>query len=763
MGFEIGRTVAGYEIVEVLGTSNTGVAYKVRNVFAQRFEVLKILPKSIQDDEEQNARFLREIKVHAQLLHPNIVTFYNARDIEGQLVMTMEFVPGVTLAEKLKTGPVSWREASRYGSDALAALEYAHSHGIIHRGLSSENLIITDDGAARLTGFAFAKSVSDPELTAAGVVIGALKYMSPEQVKGDALDLRCDIYSLGIVLYEMLVGKIPFDAKSQFEIMMAQVSAAPKYVSDINPSVPRALSDLVGQALSKSPNDRFQTAREFRDAIERFAASQNAATQQPEAVSPAVAEITDSAVGSDAPARTEPAVSPASAADALAIESALDLAESKLATIELQSPQAIPEDMPVVETLPVTFPDMADSHVEREPSPELSSLTRTELRESPASVFPAVDWWTSRSDAAQAPRVETYAPALQSAVDVTAQALEAVAVAPGNLPDARAIDTAVNSAETIPVVKESAVPQPMATVSEHTVSAASQAVDWLALHEQLKLGGATLSAPEFALTPPEPQAHAPVATTLEVADVPALTDPSTQPDLWSNWGQSVDSQSDSNQLDPLRAALETEQSQAEEVGSIIDPVSSAVSTHPDWWATEPNHDALESTPANVEVRLSEPVPESHQDEEPVSLWTSGPPDSWVSEPAPAAAESGAEAANLASLSEATESPTVPLEFASSPEVPDAPPALPIEAASVEPAEPTVLPEAISEPPQLRATAVASTSAPAIPKQVPVNPDLLTALFGDTLLSRVSLTIVVCAITFFLGTVTLFAVLSVSKP
>src|SRR5579863_7413333 len=117
MAFEIGKTIAGYEIVEVVGSSKTGVAYKVKNVFAQRFEVLKLLPKSVQDDEQQVARFLREIKVHARLVHPNIVTFYNAREIEGQLVMTTEFVPGITVAERLEAGPIAWRDAFHYAGD----------------------------------------------------------------------------------------------------------------------------------------------------------------------------------------------------------------------------------------------------------------------------------------------------------------------------------------------------------------------------------------------------------------------------------------------------------------------------------------------------------------------------------------------------------------------------------------------------------------------------------------------------------------------
>src|SRR2546421_7747510 len=143
MGFEVGKTVAGYEIVEVLGSSRLGVAYKVKNVFAQRFEILKILPKGGQDNEEQTARFLREIKVHARLVHPNIVTFYNAREIEGQLVMTTEFVAGETVAERIESGPMPWRGAVTYAGQALTALEYAHEHDVIHRGLTASSLVIT--------------------------------------------------------------------------------------------------------------------------------------------------------------------------------------------------------------------------------------------------------------------------------------------------------------------------------------------------------------------------------------------------------------------------------------------------------------------------------------------------------------------------------------------------------------------------------------------------------------------------------------------
>src|SRR5438552_596008 len=270
MGFEIGKTVAGYEVVEVMGGLQMGLAYKVRNVFSQRFEILKILPKSVQDDEEQLARFLREIKVHARLVHPNIVTFYNAREIEGQLVMTTEFVPGPTVTESLEQGPMAWADAVNYARQALAALQYAHAVGVVHRGLTPGNLVITPGGVVRLGGFGLAKAMSDPQLTAIGSVIGSLHYMAPEQVRGNGgLDARCDIYSLGIVLYQMLVGRVPFDSKSQFEVMLAHVSTIPKRPSEVNPAVPEELDAIVLTALTKEPVDRFQTAQEFSEALER--------------------------------------------------------------------------------------------------------------------------------------------------------------------------------------------------------------------------------------------------------------------------------------------------------------------------------------------------------------------------------------------------------------------------------------------------------------------------------------------------------------
>src|SRR5579864_4383056 len=301
MVFETGKTIAGYEVVEILGSSKTGVAYKVRNVFAQRFEILKLLPKTVQDDEQQVARFLREIKVHARLVHPNIVTFYNAREIEGQLVMTTEFVPGATVAERLDAGPIAWRDAIRYTCHALSALEYAHASGVVHRGLSASSLIITPEGIARLGGFGLAKAITDPQLTAVGTVVGALRYISPEQVRGTPVDARSDIYSLGVVLYEMLTAKLPFASKGQFEIMLAHVNAAPKHPSEVNPEVPRELGDIILKALAKEPAERFQTAEEFRTALERLGGIQSESSSQA-AVAPASAAAMPESNGNHQPA-----------------------------------------------------------------------------------------------------------------------------------------------------------------------------------------------------------------------------------------------------------------------------------------------------------------------------------------------------------------------------------------------------------------------------------------------------------------------------
>lgn len=267
MKFEIGKTVGGYEFLDYLGSSKVDVSYKVRNILAQRIELLRVLPK--QDDPDLTSRFLREMKVHARLVHPNIVWFYDARELEGQLVMTTEFVEGNTLRQRIEGGPMSAIDASGYICQALVALGYAHAQRVVHRDITPECIIVTPEGTVKLTCFGVAKSAADPNLTQAGAVRGALKYLSPEQVRGTSgVDVRTDIYSLGAVLYELVTGKPPFDLASEFDIMLAQVNTIPPPPSALNPQIPREFDKVVLTAMAKEPNQRFQTADEFRDALE---------------------------------------------------------------------------------------------------------------------------------------------------------------------------------------------------------------------------------------------------------------------------------------------------------------------------------------------------------------------------------------------------------------------------------------------------------------------------------------------------------------
>lgn len=281
MRFQIGQTVGGYEFLDVLDASQDGREYKVRNVLAQRLERLKVFPKELQDDRERVERFLREIKIHAHLAHPNIAAFYNATQVDGQLVMTTELLEGVTLNQCLESGPIAWQEAAGYVTQALSALGHAHEQGVVHRMITPASLTILPEGTVKLTGFDLAKAATDPQLTQAGVVMGSLEYMSPEQVRGSLLlDSRSDIYSLGAVLYAAVTGKPPFDSKVQFEIMLAHVNTPPTPPSAANPELPPELDRIILRALEKDPTRRFQTAREFRQSLESLVPAGEAPRQE---------------------------------------------------------------------------------------------------------------------------------------------------------------------------------------------------------------------------------------------------------------------------------------------------------------------------------------------------------------------------------------------------------------------------------------------------------------------------------------------------
>jgi serine/threonine-protein kinase len=268
MDFQLGQTYSSYEFLDILKRTRDGVEYRVRNAQAGRLEALRALPENAQDDPERAERFVREMRVHASLVHPNIVALFSASELDNHLVMTRELVDGPTLADKLQLGPLPWEEAVAFTRQAASALAYAHEQKVVHRDICPDNITITPEGLLKLANFTLAKAASSPKLTQVGMAIGNLKYISPEQIKGVAdLDGRSDIYSLGMVLYEMLCGRPAFDFESQFELMAAQVNQVPRAPHEVSWSVPKEIGAVVLKALAKDRAERYQTAAEFDQAL----------------------------------------------------------------------------------------------------------------------------------------------------------------------------------------------------------------------------------------------------------------------------------------------------------------------------------------------------------------------------------------------------------------------------------------------------------------------------------------------------------------
>ncbi|HTP34315.1 MAG TPA: protein kinase [Candidatus Acidoferrales bacterium] len=263
MEFELGSTYSGYKFLDVVARSRSAVVYRVENTLAQRVEVLTALPAGVRDDRDAAERLLREMRIRARLCHPHVVTFYTALPLEGQLVMTTELFESVSLAERLKLGPLPWREALAATRQVLAAVGAGHDFQVIHRGITPANILFGPNGIWKLTNYSLAYQLNNGD-TESGSMVGDPHYISPEQVKGaQDLDHRSDLYSVGTVLYEMITGRPPFDSRSQFELMLAHVNQRPPAPSAMRSGLPRFLDFIVLKALAKEPAARYQSAAEF--------------------------------------------------------------------------------------------------------------------------------------------------------------------------------------------------------------------------------------------------------------------------------------------------------------------------------------------------------------------------------------------------------------------------------------------------------------------------------------------------------------------
>ncbi len=265
--FVPGQRIGDYEILGVLGAGGMGKVYKVRNVISDRIEAMKILLPNLAAQKDLADRFLREIKLLASLDHPNIAKLNTALTLDNQLVMMMEYVDGVTLASRLLHGPIAPAEAAKYTDQVLSALSYAHKLNVIHRDVKPANMMLTSQGVVKLMDFGIARPNDEAGMTSTGATLGSMNYMSPEQVRCERVDQRSDLYSMGVSLYEMVTGKLPFRGHSNYSVMSAHLQETPQPPIAVRPDLPKGLSDIILMAMAKDPRERFQTAEAFAAAL----------------------------------------------------------------------------------------------------------------------------------------------------------------------------------------------------------------------------------------------------------------------------------------------------------------------------------------------------------------------------------------------------------------------------------------------------------------------------------------------------------------
>ena len=260
-----------YEIIEKIGSGGMATVYKAKCRVLNRYVAIKILRDEFTTDEEFIKRFEVEAQSAASITHPNIVSVYDV-GVEGNLYyIVMELIKGKTLKEIVieEKGPLPWKWSVNIAAQIASALEIAHKNNIVHRDIKPHNIIITEDGIAKVTDFGIAKAVSNSTITAFGSTIGSVHYFSPEHARGGYTDEKSDLYSLGVVMYEMLTGRVPFDADTPVSIALKHMQEEAKSPKELNPNVPTAVNDIIMKAMKKETNLRYQNATAFVSDLKR--------------------------------------------------------------------------------------------------------------------------------------------------------------------------------------------------------------------------------------------------------------------------------------------------------------------------------------------------------------------------------------------------------------------------------------------------------------------------------------------------------------
>jgi len=263
---EKGSTIAGkYQIIEELGRGGMGVVYKAEDTKLKRTVALKFLPPELTHISEIKERFMREAQAAASLDHPNICTVYEFDEAEEKTFISMAYVEGQSLKKKIESGPLELDEAIRIALQVAEGLQEAHKKGVVHRDIKSANIMVTEKDQAKLMDFGLARIAGGTLVTKEGMTMGTIAYMSPEQARGEEVDHRTDIWSFGVVLYEMFGGQLPFKGEQDQAVVYSILNEQPKPITDLRSEIPMSIEQVVTKALEKNPKERYQQLDDLLD------------------------------------------------------------------------------------------------------------------------------------------------------------------------------------------------------------------------------------------------------------------------------------------------------------------------------------------------------------------------------------------------------------------------------------------------------------------------------------------------------------------
>lgn len=513
----VGKSMGRYLLLEQVGVGGMAAVYKAYDTLENRVVALKVLASVLADDPKFSMRFQREARIVTQLVHPNIVPVWDFGEAEGRAYLVMPFLRVGSLAERLRQGPVTPAECSRIFDQVASALEYAHSCGVVHRDLKPSNILLDEQGNALLSDFGLAQ-IQDASVSLTGsTLLGTPAYISPEQARGEKVDARSDQYSLGIILFQLATGQLPFDAETPMAVAIKQVHEPLPRPRTVNPNVPEVVERVILKATAKAPQDRFASVVEMNRAFQAALAHVLDPTSPPPKVvlPPSAVTVPLGGVGR----RRRPSVLLAAAASLVAV---LCVSVSSVLAARMLAPGPPPlqtvvlEDGPQLTALAATISGLS-TQIAAAPGPALgpealqAALVSTLTAMAPVAEPPRATSTPTAGMTAAATAVPSGTPTRTSSVTPSRTAtptlghsptasptMPSTATPPAVVPSVSPTATVVEETPVIPTPTLSATPTspPPTEDACARLSVAGGGVDWRAVSWQV----VNQSASSFALT-----------------------------------------------------------------------------------------------------------------------------------------------------------------------------------------------------------------------------------------------------------------------